>query len=89
MILKFRFQQLRICQYSQVQRERGGGGAVYFFVIFVDPPGAYFDRPFINFSNFMGDYTEVHKIDKYIRLLMIPNCKRLCNILETPMLNKV
>ena len=37
-----------------------GGGDVYFFVIFADthnltPP------PFINFSNFMRDYKEVHK----------------------------
>ena len=52
--------------YSQVQNKRRRGG-VYFFVIFGDLPAAYFDPPFINFSNFSKGYKEVHK---YIRLLM-------------------
>ena len=34
----------------------GGGWNVYFVVIFTDPPAAYFDPPFINFSNFRRDY---------------------------------
>ena len=51
--------------YSQVQNKRGGGGGegdVYFFRDFCRPPAAYFDPlPFINFSNFMRDYKEVHE----------------------------
>ena len=46
--------------YSQVQNKRGGGDA-YFFRDFCRPPAAYFDPPFINFSNFTRDYKEVHK----------------------------
>ena len=38
-----------------------GGERLFFFVIFGDPPAAYFDPPFINFSNFSRFYTEVHK----------------------------
>ena len=39
----------------------GGQWRRLFFVIFGDPPAAYFDPPFINFLNFSRDYTEVHK----------------------------
>ena len=48
-------------KFSQVENKRGGGGDVYFFVIFATPPAAHFDPPFINFSKFMKDYKEVYK----------------------------
>ena len=60
----------------------GGGGETYiFFVIFGDPPTAYFDPPFINFANFMRECKEVHTyitdswcfvtISQYTRILML------------------
>ena len=61
-------------------------------MIFADSLAAYFDPPFINFSNFMIDYKEVHRIDIHIdryRWLMFGYCKRLLNILEIPMLSEV
>ena len=46
--------------YSQVQNKRGG--TFNFFVSFGDPPPQLIlTPPFINFSNFSRDYTEVHK----------------------------
>ena len=39
----------------------GGGGHVIFFVIFGDPSQLILTSPFINFSNFSRNYTEVHK----------------------------
>ena len=40
-----------------------GGGTFIFFVIFGDPPPPQLilTPPFINFSNFLWDYTEVRK----------------------------
>ena len=49
--------------YSQVQNKWGGRGHLNIFRDFWRPPAAYFDPPFINFSNFSRGYTEV---DKYI-----------------------
>ena len=37
------------------------GRDIYFFVIFGDSPQLILTPPFINFSNFLRDYTEVHK----------------------------
>ena len=46
---------------SHTLRLKINGGDVYFFVIFGDPPQLILTPPFINFSNFSRDYTEVHK----------------------------
>ena len=57
------------------------------FSSFANPlPAAYFHPPFINFSNFMSDYKDVHR---YIRRLIFGYCKQLRNILEIPMLSEV